>query len=170
MTESGASPKPPGPRPRRAAANQAWLADLTRTLTSVARTTHSQPLYDAMGARAGVDLRPYLFGVLTRIYDLQPVRVSDVADQMDYDRSTVSRHVAELVNHGCVDRSADPGDGRVVILRLSEFGEQIVNRIFDAWIETLAEVTGSWSADERRAFLTLLRQFEGSLDTYVAKL
>jgi DNA-binding MarR family transcriptional regulator len=153
-----------------AAVDQRWLADLTRSLTSVTRLAHSMRLYDAMGERAGLSIRPYLFGVLSRIHESQPVRVSEVADQMDYDRSTVSRHVAELVSLDCVERLTDPADGRVVILRLTEKGETAVLHVFQAWMDFLAQITSSWSVRDRDRFFELLTRFDESFGQHVAEL
>ncbi len=152
------------------AGQRAWLGDLTTTITAVTRTTHSLRLYDAMGARANVEIRPYLFGVLSRIKDLQPVRVTDVADEMDYDRSTVSRHVAELTALGCVERQADEGDGRAVILRLSPKGEDVVAKVFEEWMEFLHGSTSDWTAGEREQFLELLRRFGDAVEAGAAEL
>jgi DNA-binding MarR family transcriptional regulator len=152
------------------AARQAWLGELTNAITSVSRLAHSNKLYDAMGARAGLDLRPYLFGVLARIRDLQPVRMSDVADEMDYDRSTVSRHVAELVALDCVRRLADPADGRVVILEVTPAGEAVLTKVFGAWNATLDEITAGWSPADRRRFLALLDRFGAAFAEHVAQL
>lgn len=147
-----------------------WPAELTRTLRSVGRMTHSIRLYDAMGARAGLHIRPYLYSVLARIRDLQPVRISDVADRMDYDRSTVSRHVAELVNLGCVARHPEPTDGRVVILQLTETGERAVEQVVQAWMGFLTEITGDWSPEDRELFVELLQRFDRSLAQHLADL
>ena len=151
-------------------ARQAWLGDLTNAITSVTRLAHSNKLYDAMGARAGLDLRPYLFGVLSRIRDLQPVRMSDVADEMDYDRSTVSRHVAELVALDCVRRLADPADGRVVILELTDAGEAALDKVFRAWNTTLDEITVDWKPADQKRFLHMLERFGTAFAEHVAEL
>ena len=152
------------------AGERAWLTSLTATITGVTRTTHSMRLYDAMGERAGLGIRPYLFGVLTRIKELQPVRVSDVADEMDYDRSTVSRHVAELVSLDCVLRNQDEVDGRAVILELTPKGETAVAEVFGAWMEFLHGMVEGWTPDERDQFLTLLTRFSDSMEQRVADL
>lgn len=151
-------------------AKAAWLGDLTNAITSVTRLAHSNKLYDAMGARAGLELRPYLFGVLSRIRDLQPVRMSDVADEMDYDRSTVSRHVAELVALGCVQRLADPADGRVVILELTPTGDAALERVFRAWTTTLDEITADWKPADQKRFLEMLQRFGAAFADHVAAL
>jgi DNA-binding MarR family transcriptional regulator len=148
------------PAPRRD-----WLLEVSRHLTSIARLTHSQRLYGEMGDRAGLAMRPYLYGILARIRDRQPVRISDVAEDMDYDRSTISRHVAELTNLGCVARESDPADGRVVILRLTDEGRQVIERVYDAWTSTLDELTADWVESDRETFLALLGRLDSSLTT-----
>jgi DNA-binding MarR family transcriptional regulator len=150
--------------------NEGWLDELNRTLTSVSSRTHSVRLYEAMGRRSGVDLRPYLFGVLSRVQDLQPVRVSDVAQELDYERSTVSRHVAELASLGCLERFADPRDGRVVMLRLTKKGERVINQVWQSWLELLEEITDGWSRRDREAFLRLMTRFDDSFSRLVAAL
>lgn len=146
-----------------ATAEADWLVAVSRHLTAVGRLTHSQRLYGEMGARAGLTMRPYLYGILARIRDRQPVRISDVAEDMDYDRSTISRHVAELTNLGCVARESDPADGRVVILRLTDEGTRVIERVYEAWTTTLGELTADWRPAERETFLALLSRLDASL-------
>jgi DNA-binding MarR family transcriptional regulator len=150
-------------------AEEAWLQDLTDAITSVTTKTHSLQLYEMMGLKANSAMRPYLFGVLSRIRELQPVRVSDVAQHMDYERSTVSRHVAELTTLGCVERTTLPEDGRVVILRLTTKGQRLIDRVYDAWLRSLSEITGDWSATDRKAFLRLLHRFDSAFDTFLQR-
>jgi DNA-binding MarR family transcriptional regulator len=149
--------------PEQFAPRRDWLLAVSRHLTSIGRLTHSQRLYGEMGARAGLAMRPYLYGILARIRDRQPVRISDVAEDMDYDRSTISRHVAELTNLGCVARESDPADGRVVILRLTDEGRRVIERVYEAWTSTLDELTAEWDEPDRETFLALLARLDSSL-------
>ncbi len=141
----------------------AWLASLTRSLTAVSRHTHSPALYSRMAEKAGLSLRSHLVDVLFRVAELQPVRISEVAETMAYDRSTISRHVAELAEEGLVDRSTDPDDGRAVIVRLSRRGASAVNRIQQAWYETLEDLTARWTDRDRSTFLRQLNRLDESL-------
>lgn len=152
------------------AADRSWLRDVNELLTSVTTKTHSMRLYEAMGRRAGVPIRPYLFGVLSHVHNMQPVRISDVAEQMDYDRSTISRHVGELVALGCIDRQPDPDDGRVVILRLTDEGRQSIDRVYRAWMTLLAGITADWADGDRQEFLRLFSRFDESLSAHLAQL
>ena len=139
------------------------IEELSRLLTSIARQTHSPRLYGEMGARAGVGIRPSLFVLLFRIRDMQPVRVTDVADEMDGDRSTISRQVAELTTHGCVARHADPDDGRAVVLTVTPVGEKVIALVLDAWLDALRDMTDRWSASDRKQLVALLRRLDGAL-------
>jgi DNA-binding MarR family transcriptional regulator len=150
--------------------DQQWLNDLTTAITSVTTKAHSMQLYEVMGMNAKTPLRPYLFGVLSRVRDLQPARVSDVAKQMDYERSTVSRHITELVNLGCLKKSADPEDGRAVMLQLTPKGRAIIDRVYDAWFTSLSAITKGWSQSDQAMLLTLLGRFDGEFTAYVDSL
>lgn len=142
-----------------------WAA-LSRHLTSIARTTHAARTFEAMGTRAVVDVRPHLYLALARLRDLQPVRITDLADVIDTERSTVSRQVAELTSLGLVHRSADPDDGRAVVLSLTEEGEAVMGRIYDAWYGALSEVIGDWSQRDREKLLSLLARLDTSITGY----
>jgi DNA-binding MarR family transcriptional regulator len=139
------------------------LPELSQLLTSIARQTHSPRLYGEMGARAGLDVRPHLFGTLARIRDLQPVRITDVAEVMDSERSTISRQITELTTLGLVARAADPNDGRAVVVSLTAEGESVIGRVYDAWHEALGEMLANWPERDRDRLVALLRRLDGAL-------
>ena len=142
-----------------------WAA-LSRHLTAIARTTHAPRTFETMGARADVDVRPHLYLALARIRDLQPVRISDLAEEIDTERSTASRQVTELVDLGLVRRSSDPDDGRVVVLHVTDEGSAVMDRIYEAWYAELDEVLGRWSRRDRDRLLGLLERLDGALTTH----
>jgi DNA-binding MarR family transcriptional regulator len=144
-----------------------WLASMTALLTSVARMTHSTRLYEAMSAKTGFVARPYLV-VLYRIHDLEPVRVSNVADAVELDRTTVSRYVTELTADGHIKRSADPNDGRVIVLETTTKGKELVERLTDAWFATLRDALDGWSTTDRAHLVRLLAKFETDLAAQVS--
>jgi DNA-binding MarR family transcriptional regulator len=156
------SPERPSRRTPVILTDEDWLTELTKRLGSVARLTHSVRTFEEVGRRAETGMRPYLFGVIGRLRDLQPVRVSDLAEHLDYDRSTVSRHILELVELGCVERLPDPTDGRVVVLRLTEHGQVVVDAIYAAWNEVMSDFTSDWTPTDRKRFLSLLSRFDDS--------
>jgi DNA-binding MarR family transcriptional regulator len=139
------------------------LPELSELLTSIARQTHSPRLYGEMGARAGLDVRPHLFGTLARIRDLQPVRITDVAEVMEGERSTISRQITELTALGLVARAADPSDGRAVVVSLTAEGRAVIGKVYDAWHEALGEMLGDWPEPDRATLVALLRRLDGAI-------
>src|ERR1700742_756817 len=63
--------------------------------------------------------------LITRLAVEGPSRLSELAEKMQADPSTVSRQVANLVNDGYVERRADPADGRASLLVVTERGRQL---------------------------------------------
>lgn len=143
-----------------------YLAALSRHMTSIARTTHAPRTFEAMGIRAVVDVRPHLYLALARIRDLQPVRISDLADVIDTERSTVSRQVAELTSLGLVSRSPDPDDGRAAVLSLTEEGQAVMGRVYEAWYAALDEMLGDWSPRDRARLLVLLERLDTAINRH----
>lgn len=140
-----------------------WLVELSRALTSMNRRTRSASFHEDVAARAGVKLKGPLLGVLFRIRDLQPVRISTVADAMGYERSTVSRQVTELVKLGLLDRQRDERDGRATLLALSNVGASTVTEVQQSWLAVLGEATEGWSAAERHSFLESLAALDRAI-------
>lgn len=136
------------------------LAALNAALTAVSRRTRARALHQRMAKAAGVDIRTYLLDVLFRVRGMQPARVSDVADGMGYDRSTISRHVAELVESGFLTRERDAVDGRAVIVKLSPAGKRAIARIEKRWFETLDQITSEWTDGDRSTLIDLLTRFD----------
>lgn len=56
----------------------------------------------------------------------QPCRLSELSREMDVSNPTASGLVDRLVQHGLVERSANPNDRRAVSISLSERGEKLV--------------------------------------------
>ncbi|HET6653224.1 MAG TPA: MarR family transcriptional regulator [Nocardioides sp.] len=60
--------------------------------------------------------------LLGRITDSGPVRLSELADWQEVDRSTMTTQVRRLETLGLVDRAPDPRDGRAVLVRATRTG------------------------------------------------
>lgn len=105
---------------------------------------------------------PILF-VLSR----EPQRVSEIADTIHSDVSTVSRQVAGLIRSGFVDRGPDPEDRRAQLLTLTSAGRDIIathRRLRDEW---LSRLVGDWSEEDLTALTSLLSRFGDSLQDYL---
>lgn len=87
------------------------------------------------------EVAPHQFSVLARLED-GPRTPKEVADIEQVSAPSVSRTVGTLVQRGLVTRSADPTDGRQVILSLTPQGRRTLRetrRRRDQWLATRLE-------------------------------
>ena len=87
---------------------------------------------------------------------LGPLRQGALADLVHADPSTVSRHVAALVEQGLVRRVADESDGRASRLHVTEAGHAALEALGRERENHLSQVTEAWDADDLAALTRLL--------------
>lgn len=90
---------------------------------------------------------------------LGPLRQGALAEQVRADPSTVSRHVAALVEQGLVRRVADESDGRVTRLVVTDAGLAALEQLGRDRAAVVDRITGEWSPDDLAAFTGLLGRF-----------
>ena len=90
---------------------------------------------------------------------LGPLRQGALADHLRADPSTVSRHVAALVDEGLVRRVADESDGRATRLVVTDAGLAALEQLGRDRAAFLERVTAGWSADDLATFTGLLGRF-----------
>ncbi|SNR65110.1 MarR family winged helix-turn-helix transcriptional regulator [Blastococcus mobilis] len=98
---------------------------------------------------------------------LGPLRQGALAELVHADPSTVSRHVAALVEEGLVRRVADETDGRASRLVVTDAGHSVLESLRREREAHLARVTAGWD-DADLATLTTL--FGRLLDDIAATL
>jgi DNA-binding MarR family transcriptional regulator len=86
---------------------------------------------------------------------LGPLRQGALAELLHADPSTVSRHVATLVEQGMVRRVADESDGRASRLHVTDAGHAALEALRRERENHLAHVTAGWDAGELAALTSL---------------
>lgn len=139
--------------------NDVFIALLrVQKLLLAARTT-------APRAHPGVDAAAY--PVLFAIAGGEGIRISDLAAALHNDASTVSRHVSALVAHGLVAKAADPADGRVQSVSLTETGWETLRKLRRTRALWFQRLLADWDADETEEFVRHLRALGDALDTHL---
>lgn len=85
-----------------------------------------------------------------------PVRPSELAATANLDLSTVSRHLSSLEAGGLVQRSKDSTDRRACVVQLTAEGSDLLTRMIDHRVATLAPVLRGWDAADRESLFELL--------------
>lgn len=114
-------------------------------------------------ARNSMDRAAYL--LLSRLDQEGPTGVKALAAGMGIDSSTVTRQVAPLVESGLVKRTADPDDGRAVVLRLSPRGSDRLEEVRSSRRRLIHLLTETWTEEEREVFCALLSRFNSAMAT-----
>ena len=137
-------------------------AELERSLTQVARAILrlEVPPSELTGGRS-VDRAGYW--LLVRLSGQAPVRLSELADTVELDLSTVSRQMRDLVAIGLVVKVPDPDDGRASLLSLSERGLAVLRTVSEARRQALAAAVDDWTEEERTALTRGLARLESGL-------
>ena len=88
--------------------------------------------------------------------DGRPLRMADLAAQLDVVPRSVTTMVDALEAAGFVARHADPGDRRSVLVALSDEGRRLLDRLEAARRDSAEEVFGGLDAAQRHQLLDLL--------------
>lgn len=138
----------------------AGLAELEQLLFRVARTVYATRV-EAYAAGAPIERAG--MAVLARLAARPEQRLSDLADDLRLDISTVSRHARTLEDAGLLDRVPDPDDRRAARLHLTAEGERVVEDIRAARRDLLARALAGWSSTDRATLTRLLARLADDL-------
>ena len=108
-------------------------------------------------ARFGISVAEWR--VVAHLSQSPSVSVRDIQKKVAMEKSRVSRAAARLETAGYVSRRADPGDGRLIALELTEAGRDLVRTmspIAHAFEQTLMDAAGADGAAFRRALRALI--------------
>jgi len=105
--------------------------------------------FELIQARSGVDVDRSGIVILGTLHRLGPLRLSDLADDIGLDRSTLSRQVAAVVRGGYVQKTEDPADARASLLILTPRGHAARKKLADAWGDIVVELLADWTHDDQ---------------------
>ena len=129
--------------------------DLSLTLIRVMKLLQSMR-HHAPRLHPAVD--PSAYPLLFNLH-AGPKRVSELADCVHSDVSTVSRQATTLVSHGLAEKVADPADGRAQVITLTPEGTALLERIQDQRAQWFQDLLADWAAEDVAAFTAYLRRF-----------
>ena len=150
------------PVPAAAADRRSAVRALSDQLPRFLRLVHA-----VKGQLTGSDRERAALVLLFPLERLGPLRQGALADLVHADPSTISRHVAALVERGLVRRVADESDGRASRLVVTDAGSAALAALRRERERHLEGVTASWSPEELATFTDL---FGRLLDDIAASL
>lgn len=138
-------------------------AGLERSLTQVARAMLRLGVpQTTLAAGESIDRAGYW--LLVRVSERAPVRLSELAESVRLDLSTVSRQTRDLVASGLLVKVPDPLDGRASLLSLSDRGHAVLEEVSESRRQVLAEAIAGWTDAERNALASGLLRLGAGLE------
>jgi DNA-binding MarR family transcriptional regulator len=102
--------------------------------------------------------------LMHRVHEHGGCRISELAHQSGLDISTVSRHVAHLVEGGHLARSEDPADRRATRVELTAKGRRLLTAAPGARIALIHDAVADWSDDDVKKLNALIQRLAQTLD------
>jgi DNA-binding MarR family transcriptional regulator len=119
---------------------------------------------------AGADRDRAALVLLFPLVRLGPLRQGALAELVHADPSTVSRHVAALVEQGFVRRVADEADGRASRLVVTDAGLAALDTLRGEREGVLDRVTADWSPADLSTFTSLFGRLIDDLSAHLPNL
>ena len=94
-----------------------------------------------------VDLRISQFTLLVSSSLAGPSSISDLAEQLAMDRTTLSRNVQPLVKRGLLELKRSQADSRTRLVEITPAGERLLVEAYPLWKEAQREVTQTFDKD-----------------------
>jgi DNA-binding MarR family transcriptional regulator len=133
-------------------------------LSRMSEMASSPRLLSRLLTLAGSTVQPSGWAILTVLHRHGDLRVSELADHLGLDQSTVSRQLKPLDAAGLITRQAHDGDRRVAILSLSDKGTEAYDAVRQRWLDDLNWFMRNWSDSDRAHFGELAERFSDEID------
>jgi DNA-binding MarR family transcriptional regulator len=137
--------------------------DLGVQLVRLVRLIHRAK--SQIGKKGPDGIEQSAYAILFRLVQDGPQRTGRLAESLHSEISTISRQSNALVQHGLVERQADPEDGRASLLAPTAEGQRIFQEARDQRTRWLAEVLADWSPEDRQALNGLLARLNTDIET-----
>ena len=120
-----------------------------------AAARHVTQYYDQFLAPTG--LRISQFGILARLKRLGALTISELAERMAMDRTTLGRNILPLGRDGLVKITPAASDRRAKEIRLTKAGEQRLESARAGWQRAQAQFETNFGQDRAAELRLLLR-------------
>jgi DNA-binding MarR family transcriptional regulator len=94
------------------------------------------------------------------------ISVSELAQKLSLDKSTVSRTVDGLVNIELVNRIIPRENRRMALIHLTDSGKKVCSKINYSNDSYVSEILQDFSEEERDQLLMLFRKLAGNMKTF----
>ncbi len=138
------------------------VASVDEALTVIVRQAGTVRLQQRLLADAGVELDRSSHPILRRVEEAGRLRVTELADALGLDVSTISRQVRVLEERRMLRRATDEADRRARALEIPDAGALALKRLREARVRLVTDVLAEWDTADVRALAPLLSRLAAS--------
>lgn len=138
------------------------LHSIERELRVLLRRVRRQSAVNARSIHPA--LQPTAYAILLHVLENEPARAAHVVEHLGIDKGAVSRHVAQLVELGFIERTTDLLDRRAQTLVASDLGRRSVADLHQQRRSEIADRLSSWTEDELGQFVERLARYNATLE------
>jgi DNA-binding MarR family transcriptional regulator len=146
-------------------AAQSGIGLVEQALTAIVSWSNRHDVQQETMRRAQCDLPRGHLWLLARLSQASGARLSDIAQSLGVDKSTLTPQAGRLFREGLIARQADPADRRVAILEVTPAGRELLARLHRTRCAMLSELLADWPADELAAAAAILTSLAGVLES-----
>lgn len=132
---------------------------LEQEMLGLVRRARAATSERARNVHPGLDPTNYPLLTLLAVGD-KPLRVSELAEQLSLDKSTVSRQIDTVSRLGLVKRIPDPDDARARLVLLTPEGAETIKQQLATQRKQLWDLLRSWDESEVAELTRLLRKLD----------
>ena len=133
------------------------LTELVPHLTRLSTVLGRGELYERAVAATGLPLERPAMTILVILHGAdEPLRIGQIAAQMQVAGPHATRHVQALEGRGLVERVVDPHDQRARLITLTAKGRRTTGRYLAVVNGWFTDALAGWTASDRRDLTRLL--------------
>lgn len=136
--------------------SRARIAEAEQSLERLFRLAANRKVYARQAAAVGAVVARPGYALLRSIDEVGEIAMGDLARACSMDPAATGRQVRALEEDGIVERIAGSGDGRVVVVRLTDEGREVYRRIVEVRTSHLAKVIADWPERDRAELVRLV--------------
>lgn len=126
-------------------------------------TQHFDKIFQTVGLTAPQ------FSLLAEITANENIAISELAERMLMDQTTVTRNIEILRKKGYVSVRTDDNDSRKRCISISETGEEKLNEAIPVWNNVQSLIEKEIGVEKFNDFLTTLGQIQNCINKYPSK-
>ena len=133
--------------------------DLNEALDRLIRRAGLPRVHQRLNAAACVSVDRSSYWLASWLTDAESLRLSDLAEVLHTDLSTVSRQVQAAERAGLVKRRPDPSDGRATRVYLRAGGRDALERLRAVQRAEILAAIADWLPEDQQRFAELMSRF-----------